>query len=467
MRICDSLTAHPSGSSTHFGALFRDNSSLHCNKKISMKIAIVGAGVIGVTTAYELAADGHEVTVFERHRAAAEEASFANAGVIAPAYQSFSSLPWVPPGMPAKVLKHLFSRHVPVKLKRPLSIAELGWLWRWYRAGKQGSYLANLASMQNLASYSRERLRNISTDLALEYERSDGLTVLLRTAKDANLLLPSLEVLSENGVPYSKMTPEQTRQIEPALNPDRKFFGAVHLPTDEVGNCREFVLLLKKEAQQMGVKFEFNSTVASIEHAVSATLFIANESSPRYFDGVVLCAGAASAGLLKSIKPLKLNIPLIPVYGYSVSAVVRENMNAPSSALIDERYKVAISRLGNRVRVAGSFEIGGPPIGNVSDSKRSSAYAILYKVLQDWFPGAAHTSNTSSVQEWRGARPTLPDGMPAIGASGIPGIWLNLGHGSSGWALSCGSARAVADLIAQRPPEVDLSRMTIERFTAR
>lgn len=427
-----------------------------------MKIAIVGSGVIGVTTAYELATDGHEVTVFERHRAAAEEASFANAGVIAPGYVA----PWAAPGTPANVLKHLFSRHAPVKMKFPLSLTELRWVWHWYRASKLDTYLANRASMQNLASYSRQRLRSISTDLDLDYERSDGLTVLLRSAKDAQLLLPSLEVLSDNGVPFSKMTPEQTRQIEPALNPDKKFFGAVHLPTDEVGNCREFTLLLKKESQQLGVKFEFNTTVSAIESNGSATLFIAGESTPRSFDAVVLCAGAASAGLLTSIKPLKLNLPLIPVYGYSVSAMVRENLNAPSSAVIDERYKVAISRLGNRVRVAGSFEIGGPPIGRALGSKSSQAFGTLYKVLQDWFPGAAHTSNTSSVQEWRGARPMLADGPPVIGASGVPGIWLNLGHGTSGWALSCGSARALADLIVQRPPEVDLSRMTMQRFAS-
>ncbi|MDO8768314.1 MAG: FAD-dependent oxidoreductase [Burkholderiaceae bacterium] len=429
-----------------------------------MKIAIVGAGVIGVTTAYELAADGHEVTVFERHRAAAEEASFANAGVIAPAYQTFSSLPWIPRGMSAQVLKHLFSRHAPVKLKHPLSATELGWLWRWYRTGKQGGYPANQASLQNLTTYSRARLHGISTDLAFEYERSEGLTVLLRTAKDANQLLPSLDALSENGIPFSKMTPEQTRLIEPALNPDKKFFGAVHLPTDEVANCREFVLLLKMEAQQMGVSFEFNSSVDRIEYGNPATLFVANEDKPRHFDAIVVCAGAASATLLK---PLKLKIPLIPVYGYSVSAVVRENLNAPISALMDEHFNVAITRLGNRVRVAGSFEIGGPPIGGTMDSKHFTAFSTLYKVLQDWFPGAAHTTHNSNVQEWRGAIPMLPDGVPIIGASGIPGIWLNLGHDSSGWALSCGSARAVADLIKQRQPDVDISRMTIERFTTR
>ena len=152
------------------------------------------------------------------------------------------------------------------------------------------------------------------------------------------------------------------------------------------------------------------------------------------------------------------------MYGYSVSAVVRENLNAPNSALIDERYQVAITRLGNRVRVAGGAEIGGSAKDGSTDSKRSTAFDTLYKVLQDWFPGAAHTTQTSSVQEWRGARPTLPDGPPVIGPSGTPGVWLNLGHGDNGWALSCGSARAIADLIAQRQPEVDVSGMRVERF---
>ena len=433
-----------------------------------MKIAIVGAGVIGVTTAYELAADGHEVTVFERRRAAAEEASFANPGLIAPSYLA----PWAAYGVngmgsiPATLLKHLFDRHAPIKLKLPLSASELRWIWRWYRASKLDTYQVNRTTMHSLASYSRERLHSISTELELDYERSDGLTVLLRTAKDAKLITPTLEVLSAMGLPFTKMTPEQTRQIEPALNPDKKFFGSVHLPTDEVGNCREFVMLLKRQTQQMGVKYEFNSNVVGVEYNDSAALLIANETLPRGFDAVVLCAGAASAGLLKSIKPLKLSIPLIPVYGYSVSAVVRENLNAPNSALIDERYQVAITRLGNRVRVAGGAEIGGPAMQGSADSdnKRSNAFDMLYKVLQDWFPGAAHTTQTSNVQEWRGARPMLPDGPPIIGPSGTPGVWLNLGHGDNGWALSCGSARAIADLIAQRQPDVDVTGMNVERF---
>jgi D-amino-acid dehydrogenase len=160
------------------------------------------------------------------------------------------------------------------------------------------------------------------------------------------------------------------------------------------------------------------------------------------------------------LRPLGLKIPMVPVYGYSISAPIREPLNAPRSALMDERYKIAITRLGNRVRVAGSAEIGGS-----LEKKNPSAIQTLYKVLHDWFPGAASLSNTGAgVQEWKGARPMLPDGPPLLGATGIPGVWMNLGHGSSGWALSCGCARVVADLIAGHPPEIDLEGLGVERL---
>ena len=155
-------------------------------------------------------------------------------------------------------------------------------------------------------------------------------------------------------------------------------------------------------------------------------------------------------------------MPLAAVHGYSISAPIREPLNAPRSGLMDDRYKVAISRLGNRVRVAGSAEIGGQP-----NHKRPAAIQTLYKVLHDWFPGAAQLANTgAAVQEWKGARPMLPDGPPVLGATGIPGVWINIGHGSSGWALACGSARAVADLMSARAPEVDLEGLGVERLAA-
>lgn len=422
-----------------------------------MRIAIVGAGIIGVTTAYELTADGHEVTVYERHGAAALETSFANAGVVAPGYVT----PWAAPGMSAKVLRHLFSRHSPVRLRWPLTAHELGWMLRWRRACELETYLANRGRLQRLAFYSRQRLHRLVEDLQLEYDRADGYMVLLRAEKDRKLVQPGLQVLREAGVKFREVDADEARKLEPALNPDTAFAGAIHLPDDEVGNCRQFALLLKNQTQALGARFEFNCSVAPLDPAQPTVLRITHgeDAVPvtQRFDAVVVCGGMGSAQLLK---PVGLKVPLAAVHGYSVSAPIREPLNAPRSGVMDDRYKVAISRLGNRVRVAGSAEIGGEPT-----VKRPAALQTLYKVLHDWFPGAAQLANTgAAVQEWKGARPMLPDGPPVLGATGVPGVWINIGHGSSGWALACGSARAVADLMSARAPEVDLEGLGIERL---
>ena len=420
-----------------------------------MKIAVIGAGIIGVTTAYELAQDGHEVTVFERRLAAAEEGSFANAGLVAPAYTT----PWTAPGMPFKIISHLLSRHAPVRVRWPLSRSELGWMWKSWRACQPDTYAANRQRMQRLASFSRERLHQVSADLQLEFDRSEGHLVLLRSAKDHALMQTSLQVLREAEVPFKEISPEEARKIEPALNPDTPFHGAIHLPQDEVGNCRQFALLLKNEAQRLGVNFAFSTAVEAIEAgtgeaASGLALKVAGEAELQRFDAAVLCAGVDSARLLR---PLGLKIPLAAVHGYSISAAIREPLNAPRSAIMDERYKVNIARLGQRVRAAGTAEIGGAP-----DQQRAGTIQTLYKVLHDWFPGAAQIS--SGVQVWKGARPMLPDGPPLLGASGIPGLWLNLGHGARGWSLSCGAARARAYLSGGRTPAVDLEGLDIHRL---
>ena len=420
-----------------------------------MKIAIVGAGIIGVTTAYELAADGHDVTVYERRGAAALETSFANAGVVAPGYVT----PWAAPGMPAKVARYLFSQHAPVRVALPLSAREIAWMWQWRAACRLETYLANRARMQRLAFYSRARLHELVDHLQLEYDRSPGYMVVLRSDKDRRLVQPGLQVLRDAGVSFREIDDVQARAIEPALNPDTAFAGAIHLPDDEVGNCRQFALLLKGEAQDRGAKFEFNAVVAPLDPAHPAHLQVTTAEGTQQvnFDAVVVCGGVESTQLLR---PVGLKVPLAAVHGYSISAPIREPLNAPRSGLMDERYKVAISRLGNRVRVAGSAEIGGD-----GERKRPSAIQTLYKVLHDWFPGAAQLANTgSAVQEWKGARPMLPDGPPLLGASGVPGVWLNLGHGSSGWALACGSARVVADLMARRAPQIDVEGLGVERL---
>ncbi|RYY93806.1 MAG: FAD-dependent oxidoreductase, partial [Comamonadaceae bacterium] len=387
-----------------------------------MRVAVIGAGIIGVTTAYELAADGHAVTVIERRGAVAEETSFANAGMVAPGYVT----PWAAPGMPRKVLSYLFSRHAPVKLTLPLSVQELRWMWRWWEACDLPTYLANRARLQRLAFYSRERLHWLTDSLQLDYDRSPGYLVLLRSEKEQQLVEPGLQVLRDAGVTFRQIDAEGTRVLEPALNPDTAFLGAIHLPEDEAGNCRQFALQLKDAARDAGARFEFNTEVRPLDPASPTLLTVTqgDQVGQARFDAVVVCGGNESAALLR---PVGLKIPLAPVYGYSISAPIREPLNAPRSALMDERYKVAITRLGQRVRVAGSAEIGGS-----LRHKRKASLQTLYKVLHDWFPGAAQLSNTAAaVQEWKGARPMLPDGPPVLGASGVPGVWVNLGHGSS------------------------------------
>jgi D-amino-acid dehydrogenase len=431
-----------------------------------MKIAVVGAGIIGITTAYELARDGHQVTVYEKRGAAAEESSFSNAGVLSPGYVT----PWAAPGMPWKVLKQIASSHAAFRIKFPLHGADIAWLWHFWRACKLPTYQRHRKALQQLAFYSRSQLHAITERHSLEYDRSSGYLIAMRTEENRDFAQPSLEVLRELGVPFTEVDEAGARQIEPAINADTRFAGAIHLAQDEVANCRQFALLLKDECRRQGVQFEFNTSVQNIQVSALNTSHVAmlsiaqspiNSSLPLQlssslptderrrelkFDAVVLCTGAQAAPLLNT---LGIDLPLRPVYGYSVSAHVKEPLNAPRSGLMDEHYKVSITRLGQRIRVAGSAQVGGH-----SAQMNRAALSTLYKVLHDWFPGAAVMSQ--GVQEWQGARPMLANRPPVISraSQGSP-IWLNLGHGSSGWALSCGSARLLSDQISGHRSEVD------------
>jgi len=443
-----------------------------------MRIAIVGAGIIGVTTAYELSVEGHKVTVFERRAGVAAETSFANAGLVAPGYVT----PWAAPGMPGKVLRHLFSRHAPVRLHPNL---DLRWGLAWWRACRPESHQANRLRMQRLAFFSRDRLQDVTRHLRLEYEHRAGYLVLLRNRKDLAMVESGLATLTTLGTRFERFDAARCRDVEPGLCADTELHAGIYLPDDEVGNCRQFAMLLRKQAERIGARFRFNTTVERLEPAPKPRLIVrraphapstrtagasADESAeswpdtqplvpdaaPEEFDAVVLCSALGAVPLLR---PLGLHLPLQAVYGYSITAPLRREDDptfGPRSALMDERYKVAISRIGTRIRVAGSAELGGSPTEH-----HPGALATLHKVLNDWFPG---TARMSQAQTWKGARPMLPDGPPVLGASGLPGIWVNLGHGSSGWALACGSARVVADAMAGRPSPIDTEGLGLERL---
>lgn len=408
-----------------------------------MKIAVIGAGIIGVTTAYELGLDGHAVTVFERRGAVAEEASFATAGIVAPGVVA----PWAAPNVPARTLARLFERRSTIALRWPLGVAEWTWAWHWWKHCRLDAYLARRTQMHQLASYSRARLDAIASRLGFDFDRSEGCLTLLRTERDLKAAQPGLQLLRDLGVRVQQLDATQARRLEPALHAETQLTAAIASPGDGVGNCRHFALLLKTEAQRLGVEFRFGAFVHNLAPALGSGVEVALAGGERErFEAIAVCAGFPSIQLMT---PLGLRPRLIAIHGHSISAAVREPLDAPRSAVIDQGQRVSIARQGQRIRVAGGAEVGG------SGLMRSPAtLRALYRVLQDWFPGAARLA--AGVQEWKGVYPMLADGIPMVGASGIPGLWLNIGHGDSGWTMACGSARATADLILGHVPDIDI-----------
>lgn len=417
-----------------------------------MQVGIIGAGIVGVTTAHEFAAQGHEVTVFERRGSVAEESSFANAGVIAPGYV----MPWAAPDRPGQVFRHLMGRHAPIRLGGLGVLAQLPWLWQWWRACRPQVHEANRRAMHELARFSRERTLELTRNLNLEYDQMPGYMVLLRSGAQLAQAQAGLALLRALGVQHELIDASRARWLEPALNLAMPLHAAVHLPQDGVGNCRQFAQLLKNQAQKLGTRFQFDTPVVAVRPGQRPQVEWAG-GGQQAFDAVVVCAGVQANAVLASVG---LKLPLAAVHGYSITAPIRHVDGypdpGPRTALMDARYKVAISRLGQRVRVAGLAEIGGHALKH-----SAAALATLYKVLDDWFPGSALVRE---AQHWKGARPMLPDGPPVLGASPAPGVWLNLGHGSSGWTLACGSACVLADLVSGRRPPIDLSRLGPERL---
>ncbi|MDY0105576.1 MAG: FAD-dependent oxidoreductase [Giesbergeria sp.] len=416
-----------------------------------MKIAIVGAGIVGTTTAYELAQDGHAVTVFEQRSAAAEEASFATGGLLAPGVLS----PWSAPGTsPAPTYT---GRQATLRLGSALTLAELSWLRRWRRAARacarSGEPLPPLVTLERLARYSHARLLHLTESLDLQFERSTGTLILLRSARDAEALTPALKALRDAGNTLREVDAETARAIEPGLSPALPLTGALHVPDGLAGNCRQFALLLRQAAQHHGAQFHFNTRVARLT-SQPAGVQVDGETSPRTFDAVVLCAGAQSAALLQ---PLGLRLPLVVLHGSSVSAPLRDELHAPLGVVVDMHTQTTITRLGQRVRVSGGAELGRKAL-----QAHPQTLNTLYRVLGECFPGGV--SHSSGLQVWRGARPMLPDGPPAVGATEVPGLWLNLGHGASGWSLACGSARALADQMTGKTPDISLDGLGAQRF---
>jgi D-amino-acid dehydrogenase len=414
-----------------------------------MQVLVIGGGIIGVTTAYCLRQRGLEVTVLERNAGVAQEASFANAGVIAPSYVA----PWAQPGMPKKILAQLFKRDAAVVFRPARERALWRWLRQWYRECDLDRFARNKARMQRLASYSRAQLHDVAARHAIDYEQARGYLQLFRTDEELERQAPARRVLQDLGVSFRQLNGAECRQIEPALTEATALAGGVYLPDDESGNCAYFARKLKDVCEGDGVKFRFGAQVTAMMTTGGRVESVMTADGPLQADAYVMAAGCDSAQLLAGTG---IDVPLYPVKGYSATVQITRHEHAPLVSVMDETYKVAVTRLGKRLRIAGTAEIGTRAL-----HLRNASLRTLMKVAQDWFPAAA---SWSSAQYWVGARPMLPDGPPLLGATPLSNLYLNIGHGSTGWAMACGSGQVLADVITEHPPAIDLDGLTLARY---
>jgi D-amino-acid dehydrogenase len=419
-----------------------------------VKVLVLGGGVIGVTTAYYLAGSGHEVTVVDRQAEPALETSFANAGEVSPGYAS----PWAGPGVPIKAIKWLLMKHGPLVIRPKLDPAMWAWLIKMLRNCTSARYAINKSRMIPLAEYSRDCLRALRAETAIHYdERSQGTLQLFRTQAQVDGTAGDIAVLKQYGVPYEVLDRDGCVGAEPALSAVKhKIAGGLRLPQDETGDCHMFTQALAARAAKLGVQFRFNTTIERLIVDASGISGVATSAGLLQADAYVVALGSWSPRLLR---PLGISIPVYPVKGYSITLPVTDSDAAPVSTVMDESYKVAITRLGDRIRVGGTAEVSG-----YSSELYPARRATLDHSLTDLFPRGG---NPAEAKFWSGLRPMTPDGPPVIGATRYANLHLNTGHGTLGWTMACGSARVLADLLSGRKPEIDTTELAASRYESR
>jgi D-amino-acid dehydrogenase len=419
------------------------------------RVAVIGAGVVGVTTAWYLREHGFEVSVYERLGGPALATSAANAGVIAPGYVT----PWAAPGMPGKLARSLGKAASPLVFRPTLDPQQWRWVAQWLRECDPQRYRRNRERMQRLARYAREQLHLLRRTTGIADDGRRGYLQLFRSEQDVALNEPARRMLDEQGVTYRLLGAAEARALEPTLRPDTPLAGALHLPDDESADCQGFTTQLAALCERRGVRFEFGREVAGVRHErgrATGLLLVRHriaEPNTASFDAVVVAAGVRSVPLLRR---LGISVPIYPVKGFSATIELLPGMDGPTQALMDEAYKTAITPLGRRLRIAGTAEMSGHAM-----RLRPSALRTLRTVASDWF---GDRFDLASARYWVGARPMTPDGPPLLGRTRLEGLYLNIGHGSTGWAMSCGAARAVADVVAGEAPGIDLDGLTLARL---
>lgn len=416
-----------------------------------MKVAILGSGVIGVTSAWYLAKAGHEVVVIDRQPGPALETSYANAGEISPGYAS----PWAAPGIPMKAMRWLFMQHAPLILRPTFDVA----MWRWIVAMlgncTEKAYAVNKSRMVRLAEFSRDQLIALRQETGISYdERSQGTLQLFREQKQLDGIGKDVAVLQADGVPFEVLDKAGCIAAEPGLaNSQSPIVGGLRLPNDETGDCFKFTNALAKMAKAAGVTFLNDHKIKRLVHDRGSIDHVETDKATIKADAFIVALGSYSPLL---VAPLGIRLPVYPVKGYSITVPITAAERAPVSTLLDESFKVAITRLGDRIRVGGMAELSGFST-NLPDKRRDT---LEYSV-GSLFPAAG---DLGKARFWSGLRPMTPDSTPVIGATHIPNLYLNTGHGTLGWTMACGSGHVIADIISNRKPAIETADLSIARY---
>ncbi|MDC4522472.1 D-amino acid dehydrogenase [Acinetobacter baumannii] len=416
-----------------------------------MRVIVLGSGVIGVASAYYLARQGAEVTVLDRQSGPAEETSFGNAGQISPGY----STPWAAPGIPFKAVKWMFQHHAPLAINLDGSMWQLQWMAQMLKNCNPQSYAVNKERMMRVAEYSRDCLRELRKDTGIHYEnRAKGTLQLFRKEAQMEAVQRDISVLEECGVSYELLNANELGRVEPALaNAQDKLVGGLHLPNDETGDCYLFTNALAQIAKDLGVNFQFNQNVEKLIVEGDQIKGVQVNGKVLTADRYVLAFGSYSRDFLK---PLDLQLPVYPVKGYSLTIPIVDPAFAPQSTVLDETYKIAITRFDQRIRVGGMAELSGFNLGLNEDRR-----ATLQMVTQDLFPGG----DMEQASFWTGLRPMTPDSTPIIGATRFKNLFLNTGHGTLGWTMACGSGKLISDIVLNHKTDISTDGLSIQRYS--
>ncbi|CDN59453.1 D-amino acid dehydrogenase [Burkholderia cenocepacia] len=415
-----------------------------------MRVVILGSGVVGVASAYYLARAGHEVTVIDREAGPALETSFANAGQISPGYAA----PWAAPGVPLKAVKWMFEKHAPLAIRLDGTRFQLQWMYQMLRNCTAERYAVNKGRMVRLAEYSRDCLQALRADTGIQYEgRTGGTLQLFRTQQQLDGAAKDIAVLQEANVPFELLSPAELKKAEPALAAvSHKLTGGLRLPGDETGDCQLFTTRLAALAESLGVKFRYNTPIDALAIAGGKIAGVQCGSETVRADAYVVALGSYSTSFISNL----MRIPVYPLKGYSITAPIVNEAAAPVSTVLDETYKIAITRFDQRIRVGGMAEIVG------FDKKlRAARRETLEMCVNDLFPGGGDTSKATF---WTGLRPMTPDGTPIVGRTPVSNLFLNTGHGTLGWTMSCGSGQLLADLISGKMPAIQADDLSVHRY---